>query len=104
LLLLLSFKHDPMDDTFCQIAFIKIGFLQWKNAYLTFPKHVGGPNSIHNDSSTTFHDFANQRLIVRHKVLSHSKDALVKYETWLKDCLSIVSYLALQGKLFRRHD
>jgi hypothetical protein len=85
------FKHDPIDDTFCHDALTKFGFLQWKNAYLTFPKYVGGPNSIHNDSSTTFHDFANQKLSVRHKVSSHSKNALVKYKTRLKDSLSIVS-------------
>jgi hypothetical protein len=53
------FKHDSMDDKFFHDAFIKIGFSQWKNAYLIFPKHVGGPNSIHNNASTSFHDFAN---------------------------------------------
>jgi hypothetical protein len=84
-----------MDDKFCHNAFTKIGFSQWENAYLAFPKYVGGPNSIHNNASTAFHDFANQRSSVRHKVSSHGKDALVKYETQLDASLSIVSYLAL---------
>jgi hypothetical protein len=94
------FKHDSMDDKFCHDAITKIGFSQWKHAYLAFPKHVGGPNSIHNNASTAFHDFANQRSSVRHKVSSHSKDALVKYETRLDASLSIVTYLALQGEPF----
>jgi hypothetical protein len=37
-------------------------------------------------------------------VSSHSKDALVKYETRLETSLSIVSYLALQGEPFRGSD
>jgi hypothetical protein len=98
------FKHDPMDDKFCHDAFTKVRFSQWKNAYLALPKHVGGPNSIHNSVTTTFHDFANQMSSVGHKVSSHSKEALVKYETRLKASLSIVSYLALQGEPFRGHD
>jgi hypothetical protein len=93
-------KHDPIDDKFCHDAFTKVGFSQWKNAYLALPKHVGGPNS----ATTTFHDFANQRSSVRLKVSSHSKEVLVKYETRLEASLSIVSYLALQGKPFRGHD
>ena len=53
------FKHDRMDDKFCYDAFTKLGFSTWKNAYLTLPKHVGGPNSIHNIAATSFHDFDN---------------------------------------------
>jgi hypothetical protein len=55
-------------------------------------------------AATTFHDFHNQRSSVRHMVSSHSKDALVKYETRLEASLSIVSYLALQGEPFRGSD
>jgi hypothetical protein len=85
-----------MDDKFYHDAFTKIGFSQLKNACLAFPKYVGGPNSIHNDASIVFHDFSNQMSSLKHKVSSHSKDALVKYETQLEAYLSIVSYLALQ--------
>jgi hypothetical protein len=87
--------------SFVMMHLQKIGFSWWKNAYLAFPKHVGGPNSIHNNASTSFHDFANQRSSVRHNVSSHSKDALAKYEIRLDASLSIVSYLALQGEPFR---
>jgi hypothetical protein len=55
------FKHDRMDDKFCYDVFIKLGFSQWKNAYLAFPTHVGGPESIHNNTVTSFYDFSNQR-------------------------------------------
>jgi hypothetical protein len=71
---------------------------------LAFLKYVGGSNSIHNNASITFHDFANQRSSVRHKISSHSKYALVKYEIRLNASLSIVSYLALQDEPFRGHD
>ena len=98
------FKHDRMDDKFCHDAFTKVGFSQWRNVYTAFPKHVGGPNSIHNTAATTFHDFCNQRSSVSHKVANYSKDALVKYETQLETCLSIVSLLALQAESFRGHD
>jgi hypothetical protein len=40
------FKLDQMDDIFCHDAFTKVGFSEWRNVYTTFPKHVGGPNSI----------------------------------------------------------
>jgi hypothetical protein len=93
-----------MDDKFCHDVFTKVGFSQWKNAYLALPKHVGVPNSIHNSATTAFHNFANQRSSVRHKVSSHSKNALVKYKTRLEASLSIVNYLALQGEPFRGHD
>ena len=53
-----------MDDKFCHDAFTKVGFSQWRNIYTTFPKHVGGPNSIHNTVATTFHDFCNKKLLV----------------------------------------
>jgi hypothetical protein len=98
------FKHDRMDDKFCYDAFTKLGFSQWRNASLAFSKHVGGPNSIHNVATTAFHDFANQRSSIGHKVSSYTRDALVKYETRLEASLSIVSYLALQGEPFRGHD
>jgi hypothetical protein len=54
-----------------------------KNAYLALPKHVGGPNNIHNIASTSFHDFDNKIASVRSNVSTYSKDALIKYETWL---------------------
>jgi hypothetical protein len=41
---------------------------------------------------------------LKHKVITHSKDALVKYETRLETSLGIVSLLALQGEPFRGHD
>jgi hypothetical protein len=41
-----------------------------KNAYLALPKHVGGPSSIHNVASISFHDFDNQRSNIKHKVSS----------------------------------
>eukprot|EP00267_Zea_mays_P051504 XP_020404461.1 uncharacterized protein LOC109944191 [Zea mays] len=72
------FKNDRMDDKFGYDAFTKAGFSQWKNAYLALPKHVGGPSSIHNVASTSFHDFDNQRSSIKHKVSSYSKDALIK--------------------------
>jgi phosphoglycerol transferase MdoB-like AlkP superfamily enzyme len=70
---------------------------------MTSPKHVGGPNSIHNAATITFHDFHNQRSSVRHKVSNYSKDALVKYETHLETSLSIVNLLALQAESFQGH-
>jgi hypothetical protein len=93
-----------MDDKFGYDAFTKAGFSQWKNAYLALPKHVGGPSSIHNVASTSFHDFDNQRSSIKHKVSSYSKDALIKYETRLETSLGIVSYLVLQGEPFQGHD
>jgi hypothetical protein len=98
------FKNDRMDDKFGYDAFTKAGFSQWKNAYLALPKHVGGPSSIHNVASTSFHDFDNQRSSIKHKVSSYSKDALIKYETRLETSLGIVSYLVLQGEPFWGHD
>jgi hypothetical protein len=98
------FKHDKMDDEFCYYAYTKLGFSQWKNTYLPFPTHVGGPKSIHNNAATSFHDFGNQRESVKNKVSTYSKDALIKYETRLEASLSIVAYLALQGKSFWGHD
>jgi hypothetical protein len=98
------FKHDKMDDEFCYYAYTKLGFSQWKNTYLPFPTHVGGPKSIHNNAATSFHDFGNQRASVKNKVSTYSKDALIKYETRLEASLSIVAYLALQGKSFWGHD
>jgi hypothetical protein len=98
------FKHDMMDDKFCYDAFTKLGFSQWKNAYLAFPTHVGGPKSIHNNATTSFHDFSNQRASVKNKISTYSKYALVKYESRLEPSLSVVAYLALQGESFRGHD
>jgi hypothetical protein len=98
------FKHDRMDDKFCYDAYTKLGFSQWKNAYLAFPAHVGGPKSIHNNAATSFYDFGNQRESVKNKVSTYSKDALIKYETRLEASLNIVAYLALQGESFRGHD
>jgi hypothetical protein len=97
------FKHGQMDDKFCHDAFTKVGFSQWRNVYTAFPKHVGGPNSIHNTATTTFHDFCNQRSSVSHKFANYSKDALVKYETRLETSLS-VSLIALQAESFWGHD
>jgi hypothetical protein len=37
-------------------------------------------------------------------VSTHTKDALVKYETRVEASLNIVAYLALQGEPFRGHD
>jgi hypothetical protein len=93
-----------MDDKFFYDGYTKLGFSQWKNAYLAFPTHVGGPKSIHNNVATSFHDFGNQRASVNNKVSTYSKDALIKYETRLEVFLSIVAYLALQGESFRGHD
>jgi hypothetical protein len=93
-----------MEEKFCHDAFTKVGFSQWRNVYTAFPKHVGGPNSIHNIATTAFHDFRNQRSSVSHRMSSYSQDALVKYETRLEASLGIVSYLALQGEPFRGHD
>jgi hypothetical protein len=98
------FKHDRMEEKFCHDAFTKVGFSQWRNVYTAFPKHVGGPNSIHNVATIAFHDFRNQRSSVNHRMSSYSQDALVKYETRLEASLGIVSYLALQGEPFRGHD
>jgi hypothetical protein len=98
------FKHDRIDDKFCYNAFTKLGFSQWKNTYLAFLTHVGGPKSIHNNAATSFHDFSNQRASVKNKVSTYSKDALIKYETRLEASLSVVAYLALQGESFRGHD
>jgi hypothetical protein len=97
-------KHDRMDDKFCYDAFTKLDFSQWKNAYLAFPTHVGGPKNIHNNAVTSFHDFSNQRASVKNKVLTYSQDALITYETRLEASLSVVAYLALQGESFRGHD
>jgi hypothetical protein len=41
---------------------------------------------------------------MKNKVLTYSKDALIKYETRLESSLSVVVYLALQCESFRRHD
>jgi hypothetical protein len=93
-----------MDDKFFHDAFTKVSFSQWRNVYTTFPKHVGGPNSIPNAATITFHDFYNQRSSVSHKVSNYSKDALVKYETQLETSLSTASLLALQAKSFQERD
>ena len=65
---------------------------------------LGGPSSLHNRARSTFEDFDNQRSSLKHKVITHSKDALVKYETRLETSLGIVSLLTLQGEPFRGHD
>ena len=98
------FKHDHIHEKFCHDAFTKAGFSQWKNSYMAFPKHVGGPNSMHNIAASKFHDFDNQRSSVRHMVSDYSKEAAKNYETRLEASLSVVSYLALQGEPFRAHD
>jgi hypothetical protein len=98
------FRNGIDDDKFGYEAFTKIGFKQWKNAYLILQKHVGGPNSAHNRARTTFDDFDNQRASVKHKVIVHTEDSLAKYETRLDTSLGIVSYIALQGEPFRGHD
>jgi hypothetical protein len=85
-------------------VFTKIGFKQWKNAYLILRKHVGGPNSAHNRAHTTFEDFDNQRASVKHMVTTHTKESLLKYETHLDTSLGIISYIELQGEPFRGHD
>ncbi|XP_025825178.1 zinc finger MYM-type protein 1-like [Panicum hallii] len=98
------FRHDRIEERFGHDAFTKASFSQWKNGYLALPKHVGGPSSIHNFAATSYHDFDNQRSSLRNKVSTHTKDALVKYETRVEASLSIVAYLALQGEPFRGHD
>jgi hypothetical protein len=98
------FRHDRIEKKFGHDAFTKVGFSQWKNGYLALPKHVGGPSSIHNFAVTSYYDFDNQRSSVRNKVSTHTKDALVQYETRVEASLSIVAYLALQGEPFRGHD
>ena len=80
------------------------GYDHCKNAVASFHKHVGGPCSIHNNSRTSCEDFKNQRASVKRKVITYSKDSLVKYETHVDTSLGIVSYLALQGEPFRGHD
>jgi hypothetical protein len=78
------FRHDRIEERFGHDAFTKAGFSQWKNGYLALPKHVGGPSSIHNFAATSYHDCDNQRSSLRNKVSTHTKDALVKYETQWK--------------------
>ena len=41
---------------------------------------------------------------MKHKIDNHTKDAQIKYETWLDTSLGIVSLLTLQGEPFRGHD
>jgi hypothetical protein len=52
------FRKGVDDDKFGYEVFTKIGFKQWKNAYLILRKHVGGPNSAHNRAHTAFEDLA----------------------------------------------
>ncbi|WVZ83158.1 hypothetical protein U9M48_030331 [Paspalum notatum var. saurae] len=92
------------DDKFGYEVFTKTGFKQWKNAYLALPKHVGGPNSAHNRARAAFDDFDNQEASVKNKVIVHTKDEKKKYKTRVEASLAIVSYIALQGELFRGHD
>jgi hypothetical protein len=98
------FRDDCKDEKLCHDTFTKMGFKQWKNALMIFRKHVGGPSSLHNRARSTFEDFDNQRSSLKHKVITHCKDALVKYETRLETSLGIVSLLALQGEPFCGHD
>lgn len=70
------FRKGVDDDKFGYEVFTKIGFKQWKNAYLILRKHVGGPNSAHNRAHTAFEDFDNQRASVKHKVTTHTKESL----------------------------
>jgi hypothetical protein len=65
---------------------------------LILRKHVGGPNSAHNRAHTAFEDFDNQRASVKHKVTTHTKESLLKYETRLDTSLGIISYIALHDE------
>lgn len=98
------FRHDPLHEKFGHGVFTKVGFKTWKNAYKILPSHVGGPNSVHNQSKTAYVDFKNQRASVSHKVVSHTKESEVKYETRLTASLDCASYLLMQGHAFRGHD
>jgi hypothetical protein len=98
------FKNDQMYEKFGYDVFTKSGYDHWKNAVAAFRKHVGGACSIHNNSRTACVDFQNQRASLKSKVITYSKDSLVKYETRVDTSLGIVSHLALQGEPFRGHD
>jgi hypothetical protein len=97
------FRDDCKDEKLCHDTFTKMGFKQWKNAPLIFRKHVGGPSSLHNQARSTFEDIDNQRSSLKHKVITHSKDALVKYMKldwkllWLK--LAGILYFPLVYRL-----
>jgi hypothetical protein len=90
-----------MDDKFGYDVFSLLGFNNWRNAYLSLQKLNG---KLHNQCRTAYEDFINQGTGARHKVNKHTKDALIKCETWLDTSLGIVSLLTLQGEPFHGHD
>ena len=77
------------DDKFGYEAFTKDGFKQQKNAYLAFPRHVGGPNGHHNRARTAFDDFHKQKESVKQQMTTHTDDALEKYQTRLETSLAM---------------
>lgn len=48
--------------------------------------------------------FSESKPSLKSKVITYSKESLVRYETCVDIFLGIVSYLALQGEPFRGHD
>ncbi|XP_050233532.1 uncharacterized protein LOC126682019 [Mercurialis annua] len=85
-------------------SFTRKGFSNWKKASENFNDHVGGVDSVHNDTRRNCEDFQNQRQSISHVLTSQSREMEIAYRTRLTAMLEVVCLLLWQGLAFRSHD
>ncbi|XP_060960704.1 uncharacterized protein LOC115723760 [Cannabis sativa] len=84
-------------------CFVKMGFSYWKERSRV-GKHVGGPNSSHNEAQRSCEALMNQNKHIETILSKHSREVQMEYRTCLKSSIDCVKYLLRQGLAFRGHD
>jgi hypothetical protein len=98
------FKQPGRADQFGSEVFTRTGFNNWKHAYKSFPEHVGGVNSVHNNCLKNCDDFKNQRQGIARQFTRTSQEAEELYKIRLTSSVECSRFLMAQGMAFRGHD
>ncbi|XP_042401546.1 zinc finger MYM-type protein 1-like [Zingiber officinale] len=85
-------------------AFVKNGFINWKNALERFNLHNGAVDSCHNHARVQVESFQDQRHSVSNILRAHGRDIEVSYRIRLTAMLDVRRFLLKQGLSFRGHD
>jgi hypothetical protein len=85
-------------------VFTRTRFNNWKHAYKSFPEHVGGVNSVHNNCLKNCDDFKNQRQSIARQFTRTSQEAEELYKIHLTSSVECSRFLMAQGMVFRGHD
>ncbi|XP_059298061.1 uncharacterized protein LOC132050704 [Lycium ferocissimum] len=83
-------------------VFSSIGFTSW-NKKKSFNEHIGGPNSVHNQSRRNDEDLMRQKQSIQTVLAKQSDQQKLEYRTRLEAAIDVIRYLLNQGLSFRGH-